>query len=75
MKVELTLDEVFVLLQVLPIANQRLETFGGTPKTLKQKKVFTKNVNEYKEHLTNVFSKIDTAYGAYIESEEYLNSL
>lgn len=75
MKVELTLDEVFVLLQVLPIASQRLESFGDIPKTLKKKKVFTKNVNEYKEHLTNVFSKIDTAFSAYLESEEYLNSL
>lgn len=75
MKVELTLDEVFVLLQIIPVANQRLETFCGVPKTLKEKKEFTKNVNEYRNHLTNVLSKIDTAFGVYLESEEYCTQL
>ena len=75
MKIDLTTDEVAILLQVLPIANQRLESFFAVSKTLKERKIKTEKRKEYQNHLTNICSKIDNAYDAFLESEEYLNTL
>jgi hypothetical protein len=75
MKINLTREEVVVLLQILPICNERLESFCSQPKRIKQGKEYKANLKKFRERLDSVSCKINDAFGIYIESEEYLNTL